>query len=71
MVPFKYVVYREDEYYVSQCLNAEVSSFGSSVEEAIAQLTDAMKLYLADESERAKFQTVDEAFLLDVQVRIY
>lgn len=63
MVPFKYVVYREEEYYVSQCLNAEVSSFGSSVEEAIAQLTEAMKLYLADESERATFQTVEEAFL--------
>jgi len=63
MVPFKYVVYREDEYYVSQCLNAEVSSFGSSVEEAIAQLTDALKLYLADDSERAKFQTVEVAIL--------
>jgi len=63
MMPFKYVVYREDKYYVSQCLNAEVSSFGSSVEEAIAQLTEAMKLYLADESERATFQTVEEAIL--------
>ncbi len=28
MKNIKYVVYREDKYYVAQCLNVDVSSFG-------------------------------------------
>ena len=31
-----YVVYREDEFFVSQCLNVDVSSFGKTREEAVA-----------------------------------
>jgi len=44
-----YVVYREDEFFVAQCLNVDVSSFGSSREEAAANLKEAVELYLEDE----------------------
>ena len=45
MYNFKYVVYKEDKYFVSQCLNVDVASFGKSIDEAVANLKDAMHLY--------------------------
>jgi predicted RNase H-like HicB family nuclease len=44
-----YVIWKEDEFFVSQCLNVEVSSFGSTKEEALTNLTEAVRLYLQDE----------------------
>jgi predicted RNase H-like HicB family nuclease len=48
MKNIKYVVYKEDKFYVSQCLNVDVSSFGNSVEEAVENLTEALELYFED-----------------------
>jgi predicted RNase H-like HicB family nuclease len=39
MVNLKYVVYQEGKYYVSQCLNVDVSSFGKTINEAVKNLT--------------------------------
>ena len=44
-----YVIWKEEEFFVSQCLNVEVSSFGDTKEEAINNLKEAVKLYLQDE----------------------
>ena len=49
MVNFKYVVYQEGKYYVSLCLNVDVSSFGKTIDEAVKNLTDAVELYLRDD----------------------
>ncbi len=49
MKNLKYIVYKEDRYYVSQCLNVEVSSFGETMEEAITNLKEAVELYLENE----------------------
>jgi predicted RNase H-like HicB family nuclease len=46
----KYVVYQEGKYFVSQCLNVDVSSFGESVDEAVFNLKDAVELYFNDKS---------------------
>ncbi len=35
MKNIKYTIHKEDNYYVAQCLNVDVSSFGNSIEEAI------------------------------------
>ena len=40
-----YVIYREGEFFVAQCLNVDVSSFGSTREEAVANLKEAVELY--------------------------
>ena len=40
-----YVIWKEGKYFVSQCLNVDVSSFGKSREEAIANLNEAVALY--------------------------
>ena len=49
MKTIAYCVYREDEYFVSQCLNVDVSSFGATREEAIANLKEAVELYFEGE----------------------
>lgn len=38
MKSLKYIIYRDGDYYVSQCLNIEVASFGSTIDEALANL---------------------------------
>jgi predicted RNase H-like HicB family nuclease len=49
VTPIAYRIYREEEFYVAQCLNVDVSSFGSTREEAISNLKEAVELYLEDE----------------------
>ena len=34
MKKIKYVIYKEGKYYVSQCLNVDISSFGTTIDEA-------------------------------------
>jgi predicted RNase H-like HicB family nuclease len=48
-----YVVYREDEFFVAQCLNVDVSSFGATRPEAIANLKEAVELYFEGEPDVA------------------
>ncbi len=50
-IEIDYLVWREDEYCVAQCLNVELSSFGSTEQEAIEQLKDAVRLYLQDDDD--------------------
>jgi len=42
------VVWKEGKYYVSQCLNVDVSSFGKTRREALANLDEALALYFED-----------------------
>lgn len=43
------IVFKEGKYYVAQCLNVDVSSFGKSKEEALLNLKEALELYFEDE----------------------
>ena len=54
-----YVVYREDEFMVAQCLNVDVSSFGATQEEAIANLKEAVELYFENETNPAFSSVAD------------
>lgn len=47
-IDLKSVVWKEGEYYVSQCLEVDVSSFGKTKKEALAMLQDALELYFED-----------------------
>jgi len=49
MKEINYVVWQEDKYYVSKCLNVEVSSFGETLQEAINNLKEAVELYYEGE----------------------
>lgn len=48
-VTFTAAVTRDDEWYVSRCLEVEVASQGETVEEALANLREALELYFEDE----------------------
>jgi predicted RNase H-like HicB family nuclease len=49
--PFAATVWREGDWYVSQCLEVDVASQGATEEEALANLREALELYF--ESPRA------------------
>ncbi|MFA5961997.1 MAG: hypothetical protein WC848_04920 [Parcubacteria group bacterium] len=44
-IDLKNVVWKEGEYYVAQCLNVDVSSFGKTKKEALCALDEALELY--------------------------
>jgi predicted RNase H-like HicB family nuclease len=44
----KNIVWKEGKYYVAQCLNVDVSSFGKTKKEALANLNEALALYFED-----------------------
>jgi predicted RNase H-like HicB family nuclease len=48
-----YTLYREDDDFVAQCLDYEVSSFGATEQEALENLREAVELYLEDSVEPA------------------
>lgn len=60
MKPITYCVYREDELFVAQCLNVDISSFGSNRVEAVANLREAVELYFED-APATDFTPVSEA----------
>ena len=39
------IVWREGKYYVSQCLNVDISSFGKTKKESLKNLGEALDLY--------------------------
>ena len=42
------VIWKEDDYYISQCLDVDISSFGKTKKEALENLQDALELYSED-----------------------
>ena len=47
-INLKNVVWKEGKYYVSQCLNVDVSSFGRTKKEALDNLDEALELRFED-----------------------
>lgn len=47
-VTVKNVVWREGKYYVAQCLDIDISSFGQTRKEAEENLNEALELYFED-----------------------
>ena len=39
------LVCKEGDYFVAQCLNVDVSSFGDTKDEALSNLQEAIELY--------------------------
>jgi len=51
-------VWKEGDYFVAQCLNVEVSSFGDTRDEALVNLKEAIDLYLEDNDD-PQFTIID------------
>lgn len=47
-IDLKNVIWKEGKYYVTQCLNVDVSSFGRTKKEALKNLDEALELYFED-----------------------
>ena len=43
--PFAATVWREGDWYVSQCLEVDIASQGQTEEEALTNLKEALELY--------------------------
>jgi predicted RNase H-like HicB family nuclease len=64
MKEMDYVVWQEDKYYVSQCLNIDVASFGETFEEAVNNLKEAVELYFENEPEKlASIPEINRIFI--------
>ena len=48
-IGLKSVVWKEGKYYVSQCLEVDISSFGKTKKEALKMLQEALELYFEDQ----------------------
>jgi predicted RNase H-like HicB family nuclease len=44
--PFSATVWREGDWYVTQCLEIDIASQGETEEEALANLKEALELHL-------------------------
>jgi predicted RNase H-like HicB family nuclease len=42
------IVWKEGKYFVAQCLNVDVSSFGETKQQALNNLKEAVLLYMED-----------------------
>jgi predicted RNase H-like HicB family nuclease len=47
-VSLENIVWKEGGFYVAQCLNVEVNSFGKTKNEALSNLQEALELYFED-----------------------
>ena len=66
----KYIIYREDKYYVAQCLNVDVSTFGESITEAQNSLKEALELYFEDEKGKKEYIQIDEVLLGETIINV-
>jgi len=62
-IDLKSIVWKEGDYYISQCLDVDVSSFGKTKQEALSMLQEALELYFEDmplpkKAERVKNPTL-------------
>jgi predicted RNase H-like HicB family nuclease len=70
MKAIKYVVYKEGEYFVSQCLNVDVSSFGKSIQEAIDNLNEALALYFEEPGSQVEIPVINETLLGEIYINV-
>lgn len=61
----KNVVWQEGEYFVAQSLNVDVSSFGTTKQEALKNLREALELFFED-AEDVIVQSVHEPEIVSV-----
>ena len=70
MKAIKYVVYKEGKYFVSQCLNVDVSSFGKTIQEAIDNLKEALALYFEEPGAQVEFPVINETLLGEIYINV-
>ncbi len=67
MIHLKSVVWKEGKYYVAQSLGLDVSSFGKTKKEALANLREALELYFEDQKP-SKIAAVERPELIKLSI---
>jgi len=62
------VVWKEGKYFVAQCLNIDISSFGESRDEALTNLDEAINLYLEDDSHQ-DIQSIENPEIVHLSIK--
>lgn len=62
------VVWKEGKYFVAQCLNVDVSSFGRTKKSAVKNLEEALVLYFED-ADISNLQKVESPALVKRQLQ--
>ena len=70
MKSFKYIITKEGKFYLSRCLNVEVSSFGKTLDEAKSNLKEALDLYFEDNNERFDLQIITETIIGEMKIKV-
>ena len=65
-----YIAYRDDNNYLLQCLNVEVSSFSDTAEDAINNLNEALSLYLEGKDAMDTIIPVHEALMGETHIDV-
>ena len=66
-INLKNVVWKEAKYYIAQCLNVDVSSFGKTKKEALDNLDEALELYFEDEK-KSQISKVEKPELITLSL---
>ncbi len=66
-IKVKSVVWKEGKYYVAQCLNVDISSFGKSKQEALKHLDEALELYFED-TKNLKLTKINNPEIVDLSL---
>jgi len=66
----KYIVQKEGKFYVSQCLNVDVASFGYSVQEAIDNLNEALMLFFEDKEALISITSIQETLIGETRIHV-
>ncbi len=70
MKSLKYIITKEGKFYVSRCLNVEVSSFSKTIDEAKSNLKEALDLYFEDNNERFDLQIITETIIGEMKIKV-
>ena len=66
----KYIIYKDEKYFVAQCLNVDVSSFGETIQEAQENIKEALELYFEDEERKKEVIQIDEVLFGETVVNV-
>lgn len=68
-INLKSIVWKEGSYYISQCLDVDVSSFGKTKKEALNMLQDALMLYFQDVPIPNKKNLIKNPHIVSVKIK--
>ena len=67
-IKLKSIVWKEGKYFIAQCLNVDVSSFGKTKKQALKNLDEALELYFEDKPS-AKLVEIEKPEIVSLTVR--